>query len=178
MILKAKKAADHMEFGAFISREIRLLKIDRAMFREECGRGWKSVFLSHESVLSWGHKKGLHNYEIDYYEHILSAFSKFTTPENARRIYLEGVKILFPKLKEWFFSTAHCEGKTHFLSKYLVFWRVIRNFASHLSITMAFVFPAKCGRGESVAYLSGRKNFIIIPSWFLFPIKSQAWSYN
>ena len=36
MILKAKKAADHMEFGAFISREIRLLKIDRAMFREEC----------------------------------------------------------------------------------------------------------------------------------------------
>ena len=128
--------------------------------------------VSHESVLSWGHKKGLHNYEIDYYEHILSAFSKFTTPENARRIYLEGVKILFPKLKEWFFSTAHCEGKTHFLSKYLVFWRVIRNFASHLSITMAFVFPAKCGRGESVAYLSGRKNFIIIPSWFLFPIKN------
>lgn len=27
MILKAKKAADHMEFGAFISREIRLLKL-------------------------------------------------------------------------------------------------------------------------------------------------------
>ena len=36
MILKAKKADDHMEFGAFISRAIRLLKIDRAMFREEC----------------------------------------------------------------------------------------------------------------------------------------------
>ena len=35
MILKAKKAADHMEFGAFISREIRLLKIDRAMISEE-----------------------------------------------------------------------------------------------------------------------------------------------
>lgn len=91
MILKAKKAADHMEFGAFISREIRLLKIDRAMFREECHMSQSYL----EDI-----KKGLHNYEIDYYEHILSAFSKFTTPENARRIYLEGVKILFPKLKE------------------------------------------------------------------------------
>lgn len=36
MILRTKKAANHMEFGAFISREIHLLKINRASFREEC----------------------------------------------------------------------------------------------------------------------------------------------
>jgi hypothetical protein len=47
-----------------------------------------------------GHKKGLHNYEVDSYEIILSAFKEFTTPENAQRIYREGVKTLFPKLKE------------------------------------------------------------------------------
>lgn len=83
--------SDHPEFGAFLKKELEQLGIRREAFRSTCHM--KQNYL--EDI-----KKGLHNYEVDSYEIILSAFKEFTTPENAQRIYREGVKTLFPKLKE------------------------------------------------------------------------------
>lgn len=83
--------SDHPEFGAFLKKELKLLGIPREAFRSTCHM--KQNYL--EDI-----KKGLHNYEVDSYEVILSAFEEFTTPENAQRIYREGVNFLFPKLKE------------------------------------------------------------------------------
>ena len=70
--------SDHPEFGAFLKKELKQLDIRREAFRSTC------------------HMK--QNYLEDSYEIILSAFKEFTTPENAQRIYREGVKTLFPKL--------------------------------------------------------------------------------
>ena len=77
--------SDHPEFGAFLKKELEQLGIRREAFRSTCHM--KQNYL--EDI-----KK------VDSYEIILSAFKEFTTPENAQRIYREGVKILFPKLKD------------------------------------------------------------------------------
>lgn len=87
--LKARKAFDHEEFGNFLMRELGRLCIRRSDFRDVCRMS--QTYL--EEI-----KQGKGNYEVDYYERILRAFEEFTDEEDARRVYAEGVRLLFPGL--------------------------------------------------------------------------------
>lgn len=84
-------ATNHPEFSEFLEKEMKQLKITKDQLREAC-----HISPTHFNNI----KKGLYNYEVSVYDRILRGFEEFTTPENAQRIYREGVKTLFPKLKE------------------------------------------------------------------------------
>lgn len=87
--LKTRKASDHEAFGTFLMRELCRLHIRRNDFRDVCHMS--RTYL--EEI-----KQGKGNYEVDYYEYILRAFEEFTDEEDAHRIYVEGVRLLFPGL--------------------------------------------------------------------------------